>query len=669
MAALLSPLQIQASAGLLQNQGIQLDPTLATAIDDYINLPLIQVWANTVRASYVQSPAVQSLLQTFAGNVSTSCPALGGSIVDGSEYLVTPTLSQPGMIAGVLNLTVNAYMGNGDLSKFAQNFAAANSYCASTNTFIDTATNSADYLGDTFTGMDNLVSSGLTEINLATAAMGDDLYNAGQYIDLGNLANYGTPLALIQQISRRAGTISPLIAPLINAGVDERIVLGINDPSVAVTDSVQKLMYKALFTVTGDDLASILRILDVWTPNITSLASLLNPALMLPNSYKSLTVPTADGPRAIFVDPFPVTDPGRLTPAESRKLLEDEAAARAVDRPLACELRQSENPVTAAAAPVAPPGNTNTATVTFTVNSNLEARVAADQVGVSYQRLSTMTNPALALANKAYACSLGQVTNISRMTLPQLSAAFLAVETNKDLPLIESQTQAVPDSSLDYYYYSVATGSGADGTILLTDVLGSAVGVNTASPMAACIPIMNYLASQGALTTLSNIYTSIYNNMLNQPLVLSLIASAQAEIRAIVAAYPTETQQLNQAFVSISNQITEESRNLTKGGIDVVNTVGNNQLAIQSFVAALPSYGLDTKVGGAAQYLEDAAADATGQAIVATLREGRTTAGLNAAGVGTAGNAVESTPSIPSPQATLIPSQYSEAQAQARVVY
>ena len=78
----------------------------------------------------------------------------------------------------------------------------------------------------------------------------------------------------------------------------------------------------------------------------------------------------------------------------------------------------------------------------------------------------------------------------------------------------------------------------------------------------------------------------------------------------------------------------------------------------------MPSYGLQTKVGGSAQYLENiATTDRYGQAIIATLREGRTTAGLDSAGVGTA-NAVPADPQTIPPQAPLIPSVYSAIQAQ-----
>lgn len=672
MAALLSPLQLQAAAGLLQNQGYQVNSGVTAAVDAYTSTTLLANLIAAMNASgNLANAEVELSLQTFAAN---SCPALADSFNSASTYPVTSTLANPGL-TGIITLTADAYMGNGDLSKFVQNFIQANSYCAITNTFINSAVNSNNYLGPTFTGMDNLVTAGLTEINLATQAMGDDLYNAGQYIDLANLANYGTPLALIQQISRRAGTTSTLIAPLIDAGVDERIVLGINDPSVAVTDSIQKLMYEALTTVIGDELASILRILDVWTPNINNLADLLNPAIMLPNSYRSLTVPTADGSRAIFVAPYPEDCLDTLTPEASKQLLEQEAAARTVDRPLACELRQSEDATT--------PTTGTGPGATYTPNSNLEARVAADQVGVSYERLSAMTNPGLALVNKAYACSLGQVANISRMTLPQLSAAFLAVETNKDLPAIEQQTQAVPQAALDYYANDFAIGSGVNGTILLTDIMGTAAGTNITENLSNCVAIINTMYDDGELANLIVIYDNIYANTLASDAgnVNTLIGEAQAEIVNITAnVNPAACAELNTYFSAINTQLTGEAELLTRAGMDIGNVQGNNQPAIMSFVSSLPGYGLDTKVGGSAQYLELVAnidltnnntsnATSAGQSTVATLREGRTTAGLNAAGVGTAGNAVESAPETPSPQATLLPSKYSEAQAQCQVEY
>jgi len=687
MAGTLTPLQLQAASGLFQNQGYGVNGTLVATIDQYTSTPLL---TPLIAAIGNAGPNVGNLtpnaianLQTFA---STTCPALADSIVPNTTAIVSTTLANPGM-SGIVTLTAEAYMGNGDLSKFAQTFIQANSYCSSINEFINSAVNSNSYLGPTFTGMDNLITAGLTEINRATAAMGDDLYNAGYYIDLGNLDNYGTPLALIQQISRRAGTISPLITALSNAGVPDNIILNLNDSAVVITDSVQKLMYNALLSVTGDELANILRILDVWTPNINTLADLLNPAVMLPNSYPSLTTPTADGPRAIYITPppEPPVDYDNLTAEQSQLILDKEAAARAIDRPLACEIRQSENPVTAGstASPITGDtlGNTGSGNQ-YTPNSALEAAVAGDQAGISYERLSAMTTPGLALVNKALSCSLDQVTNVSRMTLPQLSAAFLAAETNKGLPAILEQTQPLPTADVNYYANSIATGSGVNGTILITDVIGTAAGTDVTANFGNCITIINTLYSAGSLNNLITIYDGILANTLasDNGNVELLISEAANVIGNIVLANPTETASLNTNFTAISTKITKETGFQVYASIDIGNVIGNSQTAIMSFVNLLPSYGLDTKVGGTAQYLENVAnidistpaavaETSAGQSTVAVLREGRTTEALNATGVSTAATIVDPIPSTPPPQAVLSSSRIFEQQAQAQVEY
>jgi hypothetical protein len=673
MAGLLSPLQLQAASGLFQNQGLDVNANLTATVDAYKSTPLLANLIAAIGNASGLPSSTQLLLQTFA---NTSCPALADSIVPGTTAIVTPTLADPGM-TGIVTLTADAYMGNGDLSKFVQTFTQANGYCSTVNVFINSAVNANSYLGPTFVGMDNLATGGLTEINRATAAMGDDLYNAGYYIDLGNLSNYGTPLALIQQISRRAGTISPLITALSNAGVPDNIILNLNDPAVVVTDTIQKLMYNALLGVTGDELANMLRILDVWTPNINTLADLLNPAVMLPNSYPSLTTPTADGPRAVYITPAPepLVDYDNLTAEQSQAILDEEAAARAIDRPLACEIRQSENPITAgtAAAPVTGDTSGNTGSGNqYTPNSELEASVAADQTGISYERLSVMTTPGLALVNKALASALDQVTNVGRMTLPQLAAAFLAAETNKGLPAIEAQTEPLPTAAVSYYANSVATGSGVNGTILLTDILGTAAGTDVTADIGNCVAIINTLNQANALANLIAIYDDIYANTIasDDANVLLLISSAQTEIGNIVVAKPTETADLNANFLAISTQITTETGLQVRAGIDIGNVEGNNQASIMSFVSSLPGYGLDTKVGGSAQYLENVVTSSSaGQSIVAVLREGRTTAGLNAAGVGTSATTVTPTPSTVPPQAVLSSSRISERQAQSQVIY
>lgn len=305
MAALLSPVQLQAAAALLQNQGLTNSPELQDQLDQYNALPTISLIRDTIaNGSSVLANTTVATLQTLASN---SCPALADSIPQAfvspfppttsvnTPFAVTSPTSTNSGLSGMIELVVDRYLGNGDLSKFAQTLSAAQGYCVTTNVFINSAINAQTYLADTFTGMDNLITGDLTQVNLDTKNFGQDLYNLGEAISLVNLDNFGSPLALIQQIAKRAGITTPVIVALSQAGVNENIILNLGDPNIVVSDSVQKTMYSALSTITGNDLTQILNVLGVTTTGINSLADLLNPVKLFPNSYSTLTTPVCDG--------------------------------------------------------------------------------------------------------------------------------------------------------------------------------------------------------------------------------------------------------------------------------------------------------------------------------------------------------------------------------------
>ena len=88
-----------------------------------------------------------------------------------------------------------------------------------------------------------------------------------------------------------------------------------------------------------------------------------------------------------------------------------------------------------------------------------------------------------------------------------------------------------------------------------------------------------------------------------------------------------------------------------------------------SFVQSLSVYGLNTEQNGPAQFLETVADLNTqgGQAIVACLREGRNNSVLSKVNIGIDTNIPSSSSTVP-PQANLIPSTYSDAEAANLVV-
>jgi hypothetical protein len=300
-ASILTPLQLDAGAGLLQNQGISTGTGFRASVAEYQNLPIIDTLWNTIAISASNvvaniSNVTITNMEYLAANI---CPALSDSIPPGYSF---PVLANPPGFTGFLTNTANTYVGNGDVGKFAQALAIADGYAFQTNIFINSAVNSQTYLGNTFTTMNDMITAGASSVNLATQAFGDDLINLGNLFDLQTLGDLGSPLALVQRITSLVGPIPLLELIFVAEGVPEEVAVNINTPDTSVVDSVQKLMYQAMTKIQGDLLTQILTVLNVKTVGIETMADLLNPVKLFPNSYQSLTTVTANGVRAIYID-------------------------------------------------------------------------------------------------------------------------------------------------------------------------------------------------------------------------------------------------------------------------------------------------------------------------------------------------------------------------------
>jgi hypothetical protein len=289
--------------------------------------------------------------------------------------------------------------------------------------------------------------------------------------------------------------------------------------------------------------------------------------------------------------------------------------------------------------------------------------------------------------------SLQQIKNINNLGLPQLSAAFVDMQTTRDLPSISALKQAVPASVAAYYASSYATGSGPNGTLVLTDLLGAAVGVDYTSVLSNVTVTINSMTSTGILAGLTNTYgrmqntvNGVYGDAVAGPVTIpagtgagvyanadaalkQLIANATIQVSAISVSYPAQSGVLNSDFNSMAAKLVSENTNLALASIDIPNLVTSGRGPIMSFVQNLPGYGTNTEVNGPAQFIETVADLATqgGQAMVACLREGRNLLVLNGVGIGQ-DTAIPSEYAGVIPQANLIPSTYSDAEAANLVV-
>jgi hypothetical protein len=386
----ISPLSLEAGAGLLNNTGIRLGTALTANVTAYESTTLVSklLTIQSLAATANISSGTLTSLQTMG---ASTVPALGDSVptaYQNTNYPVPPPGGTPKLIpansavlfSGIVENVGNTYLGNGDLGKFAQAYFSSSGYISLINPVILSAANANNYLGPTFTGMDNLITGDLAQVNLAFPAFGEDLAQLGFVLNLANLDNIGTPAALLQALSK-AGNMptgtTPAVRNALNAaGVTDQEITdmvtnnvyslfnptGLTEPEF---NALQKRAYPALCNVTGADLQDVLDILDCTTPNIAQMCELLNPVKIFPNSFLSLTLPTPNGNKLVY----------------------------------------------------SPSGSVN-GDIEAIVNSGTLAPVGCDE-------LAKIVPPANAVGSKSLQIALQQVKNISNLTAPQLAAVLL----------------------------------------------------------------------------------------------------------------------------------------------------------------------------------------------------------------------------------------------------
>jgi hypothetical protein len=284
----LSSVNLIAGAGILGNVGgvpITANANLSSSISTYTSVSVVSRFANIVSSGYIGQNVVANIFPALTNSVPT---AYQSSL--GTASLTSTVLTE-----------VNNILGNGDLGKFAQVLSAAQGYVNQNNQLIKTTLNANEPNNTTgFTTQDSLSTGNFSGVTQAFAAFGADLAQLGVMIDLNNIINLGNPAALLRQLSTVAGSTPALNTALLVAGLPADLV---DDPVNAnFTDQQQKQIYEAMTKITGANLAQILKLLRVTTPNISTMADLLNPVKILPRSFNTLTAPTASGLRGIYIN-------------------------------------------------------------------------------------------------------------------------------------------------------------------------------------------------------------------------------------------------------------------------------------------------------------------------------------------------------------------------------
>lgn len=629
---LLTPLQLTAGSALLNNTGIILAPALTTALNSFNSTAVIAAWQAAVNYYLAQSWKTTPTLASLLSIGNSTCAALGNSIPSGAPTPRPVTGPVSTGFSGLINNTGELYLGNGSVARFAQGFMAVQNYIATTNTFINSAVNAQTYLGPTFTNMNNLTTNNISSINANFSAFGIDLGNQGLLTNFQDIENYGTPAALLRQIAAVAdlqgGTLKVIETPMLALGATkaniQQLVTGNRADNPVAFDRLQKIAYDAMTRITGANLQQVLDILEVTTPNIVTMADLLDPKKIFPNSWQTMATPTPAGPVPVYIDN----------------------------------------------------GSVNM-TLATTVANYLPTPSGCDELG-------KIIPQGIAIANKSVQVALQQITGLVETTLPALAQTVLGqcrdtwninqyyladscvangapiptfyraqqdvppgidinntdywlptslggLSTMTGLADIESQTTALSQDTANYYADSLATGTGPNNTVTLCDVIGAAVGSGYISPLNSATSTINSLNSAGGLNDLKNIYTDMLGAT-DDSQMASLIADANTAIGVIVSGYPTEVAALNSAFDSMASHLATEKGFQTDGGIDYTDLPSTNKNSVYALIQNLGFYGTQVDACGPAYYLTQIAdtSIAGGQALVGSMREAQNNQRLQA---------------------------------------
>lgn len=183
---------------------------------------------------------------------------------------------------------------------FVQSFLAAQGFVDNSNKAIYAIQDSKKFLQGVYSNMDDLTSSDITGVSLASRAFGQDLLNLGKALDLSTIATFGLPSNLLKTLKKSNTITSNLSYALLGAGLTANDITSILGGEPATLEQEQSI-YGAFSVITETDgsLKEILTALNCKTKGLTSLVDLLNVKKMFPISYPSLTVPiynTVPGP-------------------------------------------------------------------------------------------------------------------------------------------------------------------------------------------------------------------------------------------------------------------------------------------------------------------------------------------------------------------------------------
>ena len=329
-----SPLGVNTLSSLLQNIGFNINPIMisftgsstsvssATQLGKIVNDTCLRLLTYAINDAWARGAPgwATNINSTTYNNLisigSTTIPALGNSPPStfnwsgypnwASNYTYTNEVTRWGYVRLFALQGYNEFNYNSGLSAdagaykdFLSGFMSTCSFIESSNDAILAVNNSQEFLDGTYSNMDDLTTGDITGVSVATTIFGQDLIASGKAINLQTIATFGLPSNLLFTLQKNNAITKSVSLALIASNITVSELEQILGNISSVTKEQERKIYGAFGIILGQDLKDVLVSLNCKTVGLESLADLLNPLKLFPNSYSTLTVPvynTIGGP-------------------------------------------------------------------------------------------------------------------------------------------------------------------------------------------------------------------------------------------------------------------------------------------------------------------------------------------------------------------------------------
>lgn len=213
------------------------------------------------------------------------------------SYEISPSQSV-GLSVGITGYILDTSQ-EPQLQDFLASFNAVEGIVDQINSTIYTLKYAQEFLKGVYSNTNDLITADVSGVSLAPKAFGADLIALGKAINLAYISTFGLPSNLLKTIYENNAANDDLVLALMATGLTDPEVTDILENIVIPTVEQEQKIYSAFLVIAGDSLRQILIPLNCRTPNLNTLADLLDLKKLFPTSYKTLTVPiynTSPGP-------------------------------------------------------------------------------------------------------------------------------------------------------------------------------------------------------------------------------------------------------------------------------------------------------------------------------------------------------------------------------------